>query len=294
MIVPVQHAAPPDTAGQVPPTGTGSPVGEPLPEGPASARFALEEPTLPDAGQLLQALRHHRYLLLGLLLSVLAHVALFSIGIQPRSPLIPGSRPQLALPLQVDVRSQPERLPESTMIRARASTLILPLPPVQPERPAAPPARRPAAETVAFTAGLVSDIAPPATIAWWQFSSPDLGYLNRQEVDQEALTMDREALAEALATVEPEHVGFVRLRIYVGQTGLVERLEILASSPPGVFDPWVMREYYQQRFVPARKNGIFVKSVLETTVHFGPADAAAAEATPASVPDLGPRPVQPP
>ena len=62
--------------------------------------------------------------------------------------------------------------------------------------------------------------------------------------------------------------GSVSVRFLVGINGHVDRVEILHSQPPGVFDDTVRRSIGEYRFKPAIKDGGPVPVWMNTTVNF--------------------------
>jgi protein TonB len=81
--------------------------------------------------------------------------------------------------------------------------------------------------------------------------------------------------AEPLSDIRlryPENVGApvtgkVRVRVYIDEGGVVRKIEIASSDPPGLFDEAARQAWQDVRFSPARKNGAAVKSqkLLELT-----------------------------
>lgn len=70
----------------------------------------------------------------------------------------------------------------------------------------------------------------------------------------------------ALAPV-PE--GRVRLDLFVGEDGAVERLEVTGAEPAGVFEQAALDAFAAARFTPGKKGGLPVKSRLGIEVLFG-------------------------
>jgi len=54
--------------------------------------------------------------------------------------------------------------------------------------------------------------------------------------------------------------GKVRLRLFIDEHGILRKIEIVASEPPGVFDGAAEAAWSSVRFTPARKDGAPVKS----------------------------------
>jgi protein TonB len=55
-------------------------------------------------------------------------------------------------------------------------------------------------------------------------------------------------------------VGKVRVRVFIDEGGVVRKLLIAGSDPPGLFDEAAKQVWQDVRFSPARKNGAPVKS----------------------------------
>jgi periplasmic protein TonB len=62
--------------------------------------------------------------------------------------------------------------------------------------------------------------------------------------------------------------GWVRVRFIVDDQGRVHQVEVIDSSPAGVFDDTVVRSVSSWRFSPGTVGGIAVTTRAETTVHF--------------------------
>ncbi len=62
--------------------------------------------------------------------------------------------------------------------------------------------------------------------------------------------------------------GWVRVRFLIKEDGSVEKVTIMESKPPDIFDQSVIRCVSKWRFKPGTVEGIVVKTLAETTVHF--------------------------
>ena len=62
------------------------------------------------------------------------------------------------------------------------------------------------------------------------------------------------------AEVSGGTVGRVRVRVFIDEGGIVRKLQIAESEPPGLFDEAAKQGWQDVRFSPARRNGIAVKS----------------------------------
>jgi protein TonB len=54
--------------------------------------------------------------------------------------------------------------------------------------------------------------------------------------------------------------GRVHLRLFIDEHGVVRRMQVTASDPPGLFDEAAKRAWEQVRFTPALRSGVPVKS----------------------------------
>lgn len=54
--------------------------------------------------------------------------------------------------------------------------------------------------------------------------------------------------------------GKVRVRVFIDEGGVVRKLQIADSEPPGLFDEAAKQVWQDVRFSPARKDGVAVKS----------------------------------
>ena len=74
--------------------------------------------------------------------------------------------------------------------------------------------------------------------------------------------------------------GRVVLRLYVGEQGEVDKITVVSAEPPGVFEESAVEAFFAARFIPGRKGGVPVRSLLTIEVLFGapPAPRPAAPA----------------
>lgn len=64
--------------------------------------------------------------------------------------------------------------------------------------------------------------------------------------------------------------GLVTLRLVISDRGLVESVEVIRSSPPGLFDAAAIAAFGQARFSPGLKAGMPVRSEVTYEVSFAP------------------------
>jgi TonB family protein len=106
-------------------------------------------------------------------------------------------------------------------------------------------------ESISATGASASDagLTLPAPDKWYTASEVD--------VRAEPLTDIRLRYPEDL---RDSVTGKVRVRLFIDEGGVVRKLQIAASEPPGLFDEVAKRGWENVRFSPARKNGAAVKS----------------------------------
>ena len=104
-----------------------------------------------------------------------------------------------------------------------------------------------------------SGLALPAPDKWYSASEVD--------VRAEPLTDIRLHYPEGL---RESVTGKVRVRLFIDEGGVVRKLQIAASEPPGLFDEVAKRGWENVRFSPARKNGAAVKSQKLIELTYGP------------------------
>lgn len=67
--------------------------------------------------------------------------------------------------------------------------------------------------------------------------------------------------------------GRVVVRLYIGEDGEVEKVDVVAAEPPGYFEDAAVRAFLASRFSPGMKNGRPVKVQMTLEVNFDSADA---------------------
>jgi TonB family protein len=83
--------------------------------------------------------------------------------------------------------------------------------------------------------------------------------------------------------------GRVLLRLYVGESGAVDRVEIESADAPGDFVAAAREAFAAARFLPGIKDGAAVKSVMRLEVRFGEPQAPGAAAQVSDAPREAPR-----
>ena len=109
---------------------------------------------------------------------------------------------------------------------------------------------------------------PPGDGAAPRLVLPEPRYYRSRELDAPPGIMVR---------VEPEYPeaaarrmlsGKLRIRLLIGESGAVERVEILEADPPGYFEASVERAFGAARFSPGTKGGRAVKAQIMLEVAF--------------------------
>ena len=161
-------------------------------------------------------------------------------------------------PLDLSVR-WPGDAPGRTELHAT----LLPGESARPAAAPAPDAEKPAAgaDAAAAPAAAVEGTARAGTDAAERglaLPAPDKWYTS-SEVDVRA-----EPITEIRLRYPPDLservTGTVRVRVFIDEGGVVRKLQIAASEPPGLFDEAARLGWQDVRFSPARKNGVAVKS----------------------------------
>jgi protein TonB len=171
-------------------------------------------------------------------------------------------------PLDLSVR-RPGDAPGKTELHA---TLVT----GEGARPAATPApdtEKPAADADAPAAPAASAVgaARAGTHAERGLSlpAPDKWH-TAGEVDVRAEPIAEPRLHYPPELIEQRVTGKVRVLVFVDEAGVVRKLQIAASDPPGLFDEAAKQGWQDVRFFPARKNGVAVKSQKLIEVTFTP------------------------
>jgi len=102
-------------------------------------------------------------------------------------------------------------------------------------------------------------LALPAPDTWYTASEVDV----RAEPLSEVRLRYPENLSSPVA-------GTVRIRLFIDEGGVVRKLQIASSEPPGLFDEAAKRAWEDVRFTPARKNGVAVKSQKLVELTYAP------------------------
>jgi protein TonB len=100
--------------------------------------------------------------------------------------------------------------------------------------------------------------APVSAIAGSPSSGPDRGPQLLDDVEP------------ALLAAAGPRGGVVTLRLLISDRGVVETVEVLASSPPGLFDAAAVAALSHARFSPGLKAGVPVRSEVRYELSIAP------------------------
>ena len=96
------------------------------------------------------------------------------------------------------------------------------------------------------------------------------GYYKSGDLDQSPKPL------EDIAPDYPESVAATRghlvLELFISEQGVVDRVDIVSATPPGVFDDSARSAFLKARFEPGRRLGLPIKSRMKIEVDFRPAD----------------------
>lgn len=96
------------------------------------------------------------------------------------------------------------------------------------------------------------------------------------------LTRELDVRPGIMTRTEPEYPeaaarrflsGRVVVRLYIGEDGGVEKVDVVSADPPGYFEDAAARAFLAARFSPGMKNGRPVKVQMTLEVNFDSADA---------------------
>ena len=151
--------------------------------------------------------------------------------------------------------------------------------PGESARPAAAAAPAPDAEQPA-AGGETAAVPPPVAAGDTARSGTDTGERGLQlpAPDKWYLASEVDVRAEPITEIRLRYppdltdrvTGTVRVRVFIDEGGVVRKLQIAASDPPGLFDEAAKQGWQDVRFSPARRNGVAVKSQKLIELTFTP------------------------
>ncbi|MGQ0512373.1 MAG: energy transducer TonB [Betaproteobacteria bacterium] len=130
----------------------------------------------------------------------------------------------------------------------------------------APPAAEPVAPNATVPSTAASESAPRSLL-------PQPHYFLTRELDVRPGIMTRTEPGYPEAAARRFLSGRVVVRLYIAESGTVDRVEILNAEPPGYFEDSAERAFLAARFSPGMKNGRPVKAQMTLEVNFDSADA---------------------
>lgn len=94
-------------------------------------------------------------------------------------------------------------------------------------------------------------------------------YLSR-EVDIRAEPLKMQALVYPEQAFQLRQYGVVKLRVFINEDGGIDAVDVIESSPPGVFESAALNAMLSSKFVPAEKDGRKVKNQKLIEIKFDP------------------------
>lgn len=193
---------------------------------------------------------------MAVVVSTAAHVGIFGLlsfgyplhgGVKSRAlivRLIPANKPAvLAVPTSEEVASHPQEV----------------------AKPAIPSEEL---ESAPIVMGEDNAIELPS-------AQPDQNrYFFSSELDEPAKPLYLEPLVYPASAFQTQTAGYVRLRVYLNARGEIDSVDVVASSPPGVFEEAALKALLASKFKPATKAGWHVKSQKLIEINFDPRENA--------------------
>lgn len=111
----------------------------------------------------------------------------------------------------------------------------------------------------------------------------DIYYLS-SEVDTRAEPLNEVDLVYPLIPYQHRLRGSVQLNIFVNEQGGIDKVVVVESKPPGLFEEAALQAIAQLKFSPATKNGLPVKNRKTIEVNFDPHEKASIPSPPTPTP----------
>lgn len=109
-----------------------------------------------------------------------------------------------------------------------------------------------------------------------QFTLPGLYYFRLSEVDNPPAPLGDIIPDTAAWNQLGKREGYLVLRVFISETGTVDKVEVVQAQPPGVFDGMEVPVFSAARFAPAVKGGKPVRSQMVAEIrYFDETDSAA-------------------
>lgn len=129
-----------------------------------------------------------------------------------------------------------------------------------------PPEAEPAARQATAPAGASGDAAARSLL-------PQPHYFLTRELDVRPGIMTRTEPEYPEAAARRFLSGRVVVRLYIGEDGAVEKVDVVSAEPPGYFEEAAVRAFLASRFSPGMKHGRPVKVQMTLEVNFDSAEA---------------------
>ena len=194
----------------------------------------------------------------------------------------PGARPAehragavlstrtLSAPAQDNASMAPIEAAETSPPSSPAPSVTTSVPQASPPAEAGPSGVQPVKEVATEASSVAPLVAavpvPPTALP----PSPSPDYAKTSELDTSPAP---------LADITPDYPaaaafrrGHVVLELFISESGVVDRVDVLSATPPGVFDDSARTAFLQARFEPGRRRGIASKSRMTIEVDYRPAD----------------------
>lgn len=208
-------------------------------------------------------------LLFALLGSVLLHMVVLLWTPAPSPSRVYTPPPIEARLVQATPLADSATLPPAPRISQPVQTVPRPAPSLaapQPSSPMAPVATETAAEDQSELHG-----EPPAMVAQPDAANADGHdpvYYAVEQLDESAHLLGEVQRIYPARARNAGIEGFVTLALLVNERGEVDEVQVMKSQPTGYFEESAIAMLRGQRFVPAIKQGVAVKSHWQTTIRF--------------------------
>ena len=205
----------------------------------------LSEPTF---AQRILSDRATRRLGIFLASSIIAHLAL--LGTTGRTAL---QHPSVPLVLQVQLRTQVPDKPATLAVEGEAALIDLPAP-------------MPDTKLVDIQAAAAQHPVDTQRV----LNLPAAIYYTNNEVDVRAEPLEEVNLVYPVIAYQQRLHGSVTLNIFINERGDIDKVVVMESKPPGVFDEAALQAVSELKFSPASKDGKSVKNRKTIAINFDP------------------------
>lgn len=129
-------------------------------------------------------------------------------------------------------------------------------------------AARPVVDGAAARAPLVRNAAAPSPSGSERQTIPGRRYYPVRELDVRPGIKTHTEPEYPESAVQGALSGKVVIRLYIDESGTVERITVLRADPPGIFERSAERAFAQARFTPGMKDGRPVPVQMTLEVEF--------------------------